>query len=322
MAIKLTKQQRKRIQARHDQQIAQMDDNPENRGRVITQHGQHLLIRGFNGELLHANVTRNLGMICSGDLVRYEQVEEGGVIVDHVFERSSLLTRLGFGGKEKLVAANIDQVIIVIAPNPVPSPSLIDRYLLSIEKLKIPVYLLINKADLLADFPLDGLIAEFSQIGYQIVLCSVIGNDAEQNGLQAIKTLLKDKISIFVGQSGVGKSSLTNALIPDLDLKVKAISESTGLGNHTTSASTLYDLTFGGSIIDSPGVRSFEVNQLNLDVLNHGFIDLYPYLGRCKFTDCRHLQDAGCALVDAVADGKISKRRVDSYLQIKASLSS
>lgn len=321
MAIKLTDQQRKRIQARRDQQLAEMGNNPDNQGRVITQHGQHLLIKGSDGEFLHANVTRNLGTICSGDLVAYEKVEEGGVIVNHVFDRISLLTRLGFGAKEKLVAANIDQVIIVIAPNPAPSPSLIDRYLLTIEKLNIPVYLLINKADLLAEFPLDDLVAEFSQIGYEIVLCSAKENGEGQDGLQAVKALLKDKISIFVGQSGVGKSSLTNALIPDLEIKVKAISESTGLGNHTTSASTLYDLPFGGSIIDSPGVRSFEVSQLTLEVLNNGFIDLLPYIGACKFSDCRHLKDPGCALVEAVENGEISMRRVNSYLQMKSTLS-
>lgn len=322
MARKLTEQQKKRIQAK--QTLTQDEIITTNTsgliGRVITQHGKHVLIRGSNGLDILANIRQNLGGITTGDLVAYTVLDDGTTIIHQCLPRNNLLSRIGFGGKEKLIAANIDQVMIVIAPKPEPSPSLIDRYIIVINRLNINPILLVNKADLLPQYPLDSLIAEFSAIGYRVLLCST---NTETQGIDELNDALANKTTIFVGQSGVGKSSLTNQLLPNLALRVQAISLSTGLGNHTTSASALYDLpNNNGFIIDSPGVRSFEIDHISATDVDKGFIEIYPHLGQCKFRDCRHLQDPDCIFSALILAGKISRRRLESYLQIKASIKS
>lgn len=320
MARKLTEQQKKRIQAKqtlaHDDLLTSC--TPKLIGRVITQHGKHILIRDTNGLDILANIRQNLGGITTGDFVAYTQLNDGTSIIHQCYPRQNLLSRIGFGGKEKLIAANIDQVMIVIAPKPEPSPSLIDRYIIVINRLNINPILLINKADLLAHHPLDSLIAEFKNIGYRILICST---NHQSQGMDELTNALTNKTTIFVGQSGVGKSSLTNQLLPNLALRVQAISLSTGLGNHTTSASALYDLpNSNGFIIDSPGVRSFEIDHISSIDVDKGFIEIYPHLGQCKFRDCRHLQDPGCIFTALIDTGKISQRRMESYLQIKANI--
>ncbi len=172
-----------------------------------------------------------------------------------------------------------------------------------------------NKSDLLSKEErqvLQKRFAHYSNIGYELVFISSRNAD----GLMPLMDKLSKQSSILVGQSGVGKSSLTNALIPELKLETNQLSEKSQLGQHTTSASTLYFLENGGLLIDSPGVRSFRLGDIDRSTLENGFVDLKPYLGHCRFSDCSHTVEPGCALQLALAEGKISSLRLENFLHM------
>jgi ribosome biogenesis GTPase len=159
-------------------------------------------------------------------------------------------------------------------------------------------------------------LAPYRQIGYPVLLAS----SRAEHGLDTLQNWLRGRTSLLAGQSGVGKSSLIKALLPDREIRIQAVSAATGHGAHTTSASTLYHLPDGGDLIDSPGVRSFELGEIGLSDLDRGFPELATYLGRCRFSDCRHDIEPDCALRDAVAQGTVHARRLESYRQLRTTL--
>ncbi|MDS4057528.1 MAG: ribosome small subunit-dependent GTPase A, partial [Candidatus Contendobacter sp.] len=217
------------------------------------------------------------------------------------------------------VAANLDVVAVVLAPEPEPSESLIDRYLVAIAAAGIQGLLVLNKLDLLDAAALAALrerLEPYRRIGYPLLLAS----SHTAQGLDELRRWLRGRASLLAGQSGVGKSSLIKALLPDRQIRIQAVSQLTGHGAHTTSGSTLYHLPDGGDLIDTPGVRSFELGKISLSDLDRGFLDIAPYLDRCRFFDCRHDAEPDCALREAVASGAIAPRRLDSYRQLRAAL--
>jgi ribosome biogenesis GTPase len=239
--------------------------------------------------------------------------------VTALLERDSVLQRATFSGEEKPLAANITQMVIVLAPQPEPSEYLVDQYLVAAEKIGLDVIITINKSDLLTAEQKQQLhqrFAGYEAIGYQLVF---ISSRLEQ-GLTPLTDLLKQQTSILVGQSGVGKSSLTNALIPDLDLQTRKLSDRKQSGQHTTSASTLYHLPAGGNLIDSPGVRSFRLGQVDIATLENGFRDLRAYFGHCRFSNCSHTSEPGCALLEAIEQGRINPQRLENFLHLKKEL--
>ncbi len=230
-------------------------------------------------------------------------------------ERKSVLERATFSGEEKPLAANITQMVIVLAPEPEPSEYLVDQYLIAAEKTGVKVIITINKSDLLDDRQHQSLQQRFQHyedIGYRLIFIS----SKMQDGLKPLTDALDNETSILVGQSGVGKSSLTNSLIPDLELQTKKLSEKKQSGQHTTSASTLYELPSGGRLIDSPGVRSFRLGEIDKTTLENGFREFAPFLGYCKFSNCSHTNEPGCAMLEAVADKKIHPQRLQNFLHM------
>ena len=222
-------------------------------------------------------------------------------------------------GQLKPVAANVDRLIIVFAPLPTPYTNLIDRYLVAAEQADIEPLLVMNKSDLLKTSPNPELLQwldDYSRLGYRTLLLSA----GEGDGLDNLRAELKDHTSVFVGQSGVGKSSLINALLPGQDLRVGALSESTGKGTHTTTTAKLFHFPAGGDLIDSPGIREFGLTHISHDELLEGFIEFRPFLGHCRFRDCQHLHEPGCALLQAVEAGDISAIRMSSYRHILSTL--
>jgi ribosome biogenesis GTPase len=202
---------------------------------------------------------------------------------------------------------------------PEPSEYLIDRYLIAIAAIGVQGLLVLNKLDLLDRSALATLterLAPYRRIGYPLLPVS----SHTTHGLSELRAWLRGRASLLVGQSGVGKSSLIKALLPDREIRIQAVSAATGHGAHTTSASTLYHLPDGGDLVDTPGVRSFELGEISLNDLDRGFPELTPYLGRCRFSDCRHETEPGCALRETVARGEITPRRLDSYRQLRATL--
>lgn len=287
-------------------------------GLIITHYGTAGIIETDTGELIRCTLRRNMEPLTCGDRVVWESDGAGEGVITALLPRRSLLQRPDFHGRMRPVAANIDQIMVIIAPRPEPSESLIDRYLVAIETLGVAAWLVVNKVDLLDADELAALLDRlvvYRKIGYPILQAST----KQPGGLDALAGELADRISLLVGQSGVGKSSLTKALLPERDIRIQALSENTGLGTHTTSVSTLYHLPDGGDLIDSPGVRGFEPEELDAADLAWCFREFRPFLGQCRFGNCTHTVEPGCTVLVAAKRGEIDHRRLASYQQLKIS---
>lgn len=321
---RIAQNEQKRLHKQRD--AVSWDDNqlaaPE-RGRVISRFGQHADIEDASRQIFRCNLRRTISSLVTGDEVVWRRARQisGGIegVVEAVEERSSILLRPDFYDGLKPVAANIDLMIIVSAIRPALSLNIIDRYLVASEITGITPLLIINKTDLLDEQQLAELELQmqlYRKLGYDFILVST----RTGAGLNEIKQRLQSGTSIFVGQSGVGKSSLMNSLIPGLDITTQDVSELSGLGQHTTTASRLYHLADGGDLIDSPGIREFALWHLTPEQVTEGFTEFHPWADRCKFRDCKHISDPGCAIQYAVAQGEISAERYDSYLKILQSM--
>jgi ribosome biogenesis GTPase len=292
---------------------------PEQEGLIVAHYGTQVAVEAGPGEIRRCYLRANLEGLVTGDRVVWCEGEPTGVVVAQL-ARHSVLSRPDPYGKLKPVAANIDQIMLVIAPLPEPHGNLVDRYLVAAETVGIEPVILLNKTDLLtADEALrqhiDDLLQIYPELGYAILRTS-----SKEGGLEELREALCDRISVFVGQSGVGKSSLINALLPDADLRVGELSEYAGKGTHTTTTARLLHLPSGGSLIDSPGIREFGLWHMTREQVEQGFREFRPFLGNCKFRDCQHRQEPGCAILAAVETGHISASRLESYRHIVASL--
>lgn len=330
---RISKQQKFRIQKIQDIRLARAqksldrsdgisaatDLGPEQTGLLITHHGKYVDVEGDDGKYNRCNIRQHLGALIAGDQVIWRSGKKNSGIVVALCDRQSLLWRPDERGEKKPIAANIDQIIVVIAPQPKPTLMLIDSYFVAAATVNINAILLLNKIDLISENDkagLQNLLTIYGNIGYQAILATNKSNA----GLHQLKSILKNRRSIFVGQSGVGKSTLIQHLMPASHIAIGELSLQGGHGTHTTSRSQLYHLPSGGDIIDSPGIREFGLWHMKADAVAQGFIEFREYLGQCKFNDCLHLNEPDCAILAAVATGKISKERYDSYLAITKSL--
>ena len=250
-----------------------------------------------------------------GDEVRLERDVRGGAwAIAEILPRRSRLARRAPGGAygERVVAANVDQVVVVFAAaEPAPHRRLLDRFLVVASANDIPARIVINKMDL-APPDVAARFADYPRAGYPVHHTSV----ARREGLDALHEVLRGRVSALTGPSGVGKSSLLNAMYPGLDLRVGAISRAVGKGRHTTVGASMHPLPDGGYVMDTPGLR--EVGMWNLDprALDRCFPEMRDALGRCRFRDCRHRAEPGCAVREAVLAGTVSAERYDSYLRL------
>jgi ribosome biogenesis GTPase len=280
-------------------------------GLVIINYSKHQLVEDASGNLHRCVARRGLPQIVCGDLVEWLPTGD----VETIMPRRSVLQRTTGNTTRRPLAANIDQIIIEAALEPALDSFLIDKYTIAAELARTEPLIVINKADLLrpkARGRIEDLMDEYQAIGYTVLLTSALHN----TGIEAFMDCLTNKTSILVGQSGVGKSSLIKRLLPDHDITVGKLSAASGLGKHTTTATTLYHLPHGGMLIDSPGVRDFRLGDVPATELAQGFREFQPWLGHCKFNDCRHLSEPGCAINAALTDGHISARRMESYRKL------
>lgn len=290
----------------------------EQYGLIVSHFGQQVEVEGRDGQSQRCHVRSQVGDLVTGDEVVWREGNPTGA-VEARRERDSLLSRPDNHGKLKPVAANINKILIVFAARPLPHGNLIDRYLVAAENTGIAPMLVLNKYDLIDDSNrqmLDELLKRYQDIGYPVVRASTKTED----GLNQLKTHLKDQVSVFVGQSGVGKSSLVNSLLPGTDTRVGALSEGTHKGRHTTTTARLFHFPEGGCLIDSPGIREFALWNLQREDIASGFVEFSPFIARCRFRDCKHEHEPGCALIAAAESGQVDERRLASYRQIVQSL--
>ncbi|HSH29587.1 MAG TPA: ribosome small subunit-dependent GTPase A [Thiohalobacter sp.] len=288
-------------------------------GRVIRHHGRNALVETANGARFECSARKRVRDLACGDRVEWSPAGEDQGVIERVLPRASVLSRPDHRGRPRALAANVDQLLIVIAPEPEPTAALIDRYLIAAELMPARPGLVLNKTDrLTADTraDIDALLAEFAALDMPVVRV----NTREPDALQPLIELLATHTSILVGQSGVGKSSLVNALLPEHDIRVGELSAASGQGRHTTSGTTLYRLPGGGELIDSPGVRDFHLWHIDKAELARGFREFHDHAGHCRFHNCRHLNEPGCAVQAAVDAGGISARRLESYRKLYAQL--
>ena len=286
-----------------------------NNGLVISKHGAELVIEISNGQHIRCIPRKKLPTIVCGDSVIWEKPSNSQGVVTGLNSRTTLLSRPNNSGVIKPIAANITQMLIVCAIKPNYDFSLIDNYLVAAELLKITPVLIINKIDLLNEDELKDLRNKFNcyeKLNYQLYFTSIFNS----NSMELFVEKLNENTSIFVGQSGVGKSSLINFLLPNLNLKTRALNDSINLGKHTTSSTTLYHLPSSGSIIDSPGVREFKLWRVNQLDAAWSFPEFRPFIDQCKFRDCAHLNEPGCAIKSALENNYITERRYQSYKRI------
>jgi len=262
-----------------------------------------------------------------GDAVRYVEAGSGsGVIVEILPRRSHLSRRTavpnpGAHAFDQVIAANVDQIIPVFAAaGPSPHWNMLDRYLASAESAHLPAVICITKLDLARGVDpqpgreIEAAAAEYRQIGYPVRLVSVVTGE----GLEALRAVLRGHISVFTGKSGVGKTSLLNALQPRLGLRVHEVNPKTGKGRHTTTSSELFHLDGGGAVLDTPGMREVGLWDTEVDDLATLFREMRPWVGKCRFgLDCGHDEEPGCAVRQAVMRGQISPRRYQSFLRMR-----
>jgi ribosome biogenesis GTPase len=323
---KINQRQAKRIHAIQAKRQARLSEqtqlyidesglSPEQEGLLVTRHGKQLQVESGNGELFQCHSRQNLYDLVVGDRVVWQAgANHTGVIVACLPRRSLLARATAKQAAFKPIAANVEQLLLVIAPEPLPTTLLIDSYLVAAHAANIPLVLVVNKIDLLKEQPLEltQLLTSYQTLGYTVAKTSALN----EQGLSELKTILQNKISVLVGQSGVGKSSLIANLLPTEAVAVGSLAGNTKLGAHTTSAARLYHLSFGGAIIDSPGIREFGLGELTAEQLMQGFTEFRPWLGQCRFHNCKHLQEPDCALHMAVENGHLSQTRLDNYRRL------
>jgi ribosome biogenesis GTPase len=254
---------------------------------------------------------KRLKVVC-GDRVEVQPLpNETDWLITNILERRNELTRPNMRGQVEVLAANLDYLLVVAAAEPKPDWFIVDRYLCAAELMGIEAGVLFNKTDLAEKMP-DKELRVYKRVGYDVERCSALNGE----GLDAVAVLLKDRRSIIVGQSGVGKSSIINGVIGDELQATSTISDKTREGRHTTVNSAMIDLPGGGAIIDSPGVRDYAPALESSSVAAIGFREIVTAAQGCRFSNCQHLREPGCAVKDDVESGAISSRRYESYKRI------
>ena len=289
---------------------SELDDEKEYQGRVITRYGQRQLVEDENGIVFQSVSRQNIGFSVAGDKILFQKTKHDDAIVTAIYPRDNELKR-----QDKLIAANIDQLWLVVAIEPHYEFELIDRYLIMAENSNLPIGIIVNKIELsTTKSKTENDFLNYQSLGYDVHFLSV----KKQINLGFFKEQLVNKSHIFLGQSGVGKSSLINSLIPDLQLRVNEISSKSKLGKHTTTNTTIYHIPSGGDLIDSPGVREFQLDSLTELEIKSGFKEFRALSDACRFRDCRHINEPNCAVKESLDQGKINPNRYQSYLNILA----
>ena len=282
-------------------------------GTIIAAHGRHYLADA-EGEMLQCVTRGKKTNVAVGDIVKLAKTSDNQAVIEAITERKTLLYRSD-QYKSKLLAANLTRLFIVVATEPGFADDLISRSLVAAEAAGIDAHLILNKTDVADLLPkARERLVMYSSLGYPVHEVSARANP--EHAVATLKPLLEGQSSIFIGQSGMGKSSLINLLVPDADIAVREISAALDTGKHTTTFTRLYKMPGESQIIDSPGFQEFGLYHLTEGMIERAFVEFKPYLGGCKFYNCRHLIEPQCAVLEAVAAGKIAPFRHALYKQL------
>jgi len=276
-----------------------------NTGRVVATFGKHCLVQ-VNETIVDCVSRGRKADIACGDQVEFKVTSPGNGVVERVQPRRNLLYRSD-PFKVKNFAANLDQVLVVTAAEPGLNEDLLNRCLVAAQAAGIPACIVLNKTDLAPTAALHAYLKAYEAIGYRLLPVSA------KNDVSPLLPLLAGKTSVLIGPSGVGKSTLVNALVPEADVRTADISRALNAGRHTTTHTRLYELPGGGALIDSPGMQEFGLHHLGLDELQAAFPEFKPLLGRCRFYNCRHLKEPDCAITAATTGGGILPARLKAY---------
>lgn len=309
-----------------DEILREIDEENCLNGRIIAATGLNSIVQtneGVKYECTVRRVVRTLArdarnVVVTGDRVRFlptDQILPSGLqqgVIERVEPRSGIISRVS-QNREHIIVANVDQVVIVVsAADPPLKPHLIDRFLVSAEKGEVEAIICINKTDLIDLAELQPILGLYARLGYRVMATS----GKTGRGISPLKRILQGKQSVFAGQSGVGKSSLLNAVQPGLNLKTANVSDWTRKGRHTTRRAILHDLEFGGWVVDTPGIRQFALWDVIPEEVEGYFIEFRPFVIFCKFPDCTHDHEGDCGVKNAVDQGYIFPSRYESYLRI------
>lgn len=297
-----------------------MNNKPLLDATVIASYGNQCKIETADKTLVRAKSLKSIGKPLCGDKVKYKVEQNNQLVITEILPRTTILSRLNnLNPKPKQIASNIDQMIVVISANSSIKYGLIDRYLVAAEFSGFTPVIAVNKIDTIEKHELNIIKKDmliYENIGLPVFYISAINNI----GIELLLNVTTDKINIVVGQSGVGKSSIVNAILPNMPAITKEISDSNNKGKHTTTTAYLYSIPNNGKLIDSPGIREFGLWNIEKSELAKGFTDIQHYSEQCKFRNCLHQAEPGCAVVAAVNEGEINTQRYESYLSIFDSL--
>ena len=297
------------------------------KGLVIKSTGSRYRILGPGDNITECIITgrfrskgglRTTNPVAVGDIVSYEDVEGGAGIIRNVEERKNYIIRKSsnLSRESQIIAANIDLALLIITlRDPVTQEEFIDRFLVAAESFRIPVMLLFNKIDLYREDEQakhECLVSVYKSIGYSTMALSLL----KEEGVEKLTDTLKDKITLVSGNSGVGKSTLINYLIPGVDIRTEEISKYHRQGKHITTFAEMYQLPNGGAIIDTPGIRGFAPAYLVKEEIYHFFPEIFELTGKCRYYNCLHEEEPGCAVTKAVENGEIAWSRYRSYLSL------
>lgn len=297
-------------------------------GRVYKSTGSWYVVKDETGKVHHARLKGRFKIdeitstnpIAVGDVVDMEQEEgeEGKMVITHIHDRINYINRRSPSNKRlhHIIASNIDQsMLIATLREPRTSQGFIDRFLVASEAYHVPAIIVLNKSDTYRDKDLrvyEQWKEMYNSVGYPLILMST----KTGQGIDELIALLRNRITLMSGHSGVGKSTLINQLVPELELRTQEVSGWSGKGLHTTTFAEMYDLGFGGKIIDTPGMREFGLVDISRNELSHYFPEMRNLLQECQFNNCLHLNEPGCAVKQAVVEDRIYVSRYDSYCNI------
>ena len=297
------------------------------KGVVVKSTGSWYEVKAENGDILKVrlkgifrlDITKDTNPIAVGDRVSVSSEDaENSWVINEIEERENYIVRSSpkHKGARQILAANIDQALLIVTMgNPRTSTGFIDRFLLTAEAYHIPTVIIFNKQDLLdekGEKKQEFVSKIYENIGYKTLFVSALQNEQ----IDEVKAMMKNKTSLISGHSGVGKSTLMNAVQPHLHLRTEKISRITGKGMHTTTFAEMYELDFGGSVIDTPGIREFGIMDFKPEEISHYYTEMREVLNNCKFNNCLHEHEPDCAVKKAYQEGKITEERFSNYLNI------